>query len=172
MLKLERLTPDHADALLAFETENRAYFARSISDRGDAYFTDFAARHQALLDEQETGACHFHVVLDDKGELIARVNLVDVTPDGSAELGYRVGERAAGKGVATAAVGMVWRVAAERYGLTSLTAVTTVDNTASRTVLERNGFTLVGDVTVMGQPGVAYQLRGAGPAEATREGRP
>ncbi|MDQ1046152.1 ribosomal-protein-alanine N-acetyltransferase [Streptomyces sp. V4I2] len=158
MVKLERLRPDHADALLAFERANRAYFVRSISDRGDAYFAEFDARHKALLAEQDAGVCHFHVVLDGEGELIGRVNLMDVTADGSAVLGYRVGESAAGRGVATAAVGAVCRLAATRYGLTSLTAVTTLDNLASRTVLERSGFCAEGEITVAGRPGIAYRL--------------
>ncbi|MFC3572813.1 GNAT family N-acetyltransferase [Streptomyces yaanensis] len=156
MVKLERLRADHADVLLAFERENREYFARSISDRGDAYFAQFAAIHRARLAEQDAGVCHFHVVLDERGELIGRINLVDVE-DGSAELGYRVGERAAGRGVATAAVAEVCRVAAATYGLTTLIAVTTCDNVASRTVLERNGFTHVEDITLVGRPGVRYR---------------
>ncbi|MGN9756684.1 GNAT family N-acetyltransferase [Streptomyces sp. SD31] len=158
MLTLERLRADHADALLAFERENREYFARSIPDRGDAYFdpAGFAARHEALLAEQDAGICHFHVVLDADGHLVGRVNLIDVE-DGSAELGYRVGEFAAGKGVATSAVAQVCRVAGTAYGLTSLVAVTHLDNLASRTVLERNSFTVVEDVTVDGRPAVRYR---------------
>lgn len=160
MVKLERLRADHADAILAFERENRAYFARSIPDRGDAYFTPagFAERHRALLDEQHAGVCHFHLVLGEQGDIIGRVNLVDVA-EGSAELGYRVGERAAGRGVATAAVAQVCRLAATDYGLTALTAVTTLDNLASMTVLGRSGFTRVGDTTVAGRPGVRYLRR-------------
>ncbi|MFJ8534360.1 GNAT family N-acetyltransferase [Streptomyces sp. NPDC093591] len=158
MLTLERLRADHADAVLAFERENRAYFARSVPDRGDAYFTPagFAARHEALLAEQDAGICHFHVVLDADGHLVGRVNLVDVE-DGSAELGYRVGELAAGKGVATAAVAQLCRVAGTAYGLASLVAVTHLDNLASRAVLERNSFTVVEDALVDGRPGVRYR---------------
>ncbi|MFF6979566.1 GNAT family N-acetyltransferase [Streptomyces sp. NPDC008343] len=158
MLTLERLRADHAPALLAFEAENREYFARTIPDRGDAYFeaAGFAARHQALLAEQDAGICHFHLVLDAEGRIVGRVNLIDVE-DGCAELGYRVGERAAGKGVATAAVAQVCRMAWTTYGLTSLVAVTTLDNTASRSVLERNAFAVVGDTTVGGRPGVRYR---------------
>lgn len=156
-LRLERLRADHAEALLAFERENRAYFARSVPDRGDAYFTPpgFADRHRALLAEQEAGICHFHVVLDPEGALLGRINLMDAL-EGSAELGYRVGERAARRGVATAAVGELCRVAGTAYGLTSLTAKTTEDNLASRTVLERNGFVLVERITLMGRAGVRY----------------
>ncbi|TDC19873.1 N-acetyltransferase [Streptomyces sp. 8K308] len=155
-LTLERLHADHAAALLAFERENRAYFARSIPDRGDAYFAEFAATHRARLDEQEAGVCHFHVVLDDRGELVGRVNLVDVEA-GSAELGYRIAERATGRGVATTAVAEACRLAATAYGLTELTAKTTRDNAASMTVLARNGFTPVADITLMNRPGVRYR---------------
>jgi ribosomal-protein-alanine N-acetyltransferase len=158
MLRLERLRDDHEPALLAFERENRQYFARSVPDRGNAYFLEFASRHRALLAEQDAGLCHFHVILDDQGKLIGRINIVDVE-EGSAELGYRISEHAGGRGVATAAVGEVCLLAASAYRLTALTAVTTLDNPASRTVLERNGFTLVGDITLEGRAGVRYQRR-------------
>jgi ribosomal-protein-alanine N-acetyltransferase len=156
-VRLERLRADHAEAVLAFEAENREYFARSIPDRGDEYFTPtgFADRHRALLAEQEAGDCHFHVVLDEEGSLLGRINLMDVA-GGSAELGYRIGERAAGKGVASAAVREMCRVAGTTYGLDSLMAKTTEDNRASRTVLERNGFTLTERITLMNRPGVRY----------------
>ncbi|MFE2635874.1 GNAT family N-acetyltransferase [Streptomyces scopuliridis] len=158
MMRLERLRADHADALLEFERENRGYFARSVPDRGDAYFVEFASRHRALLAEQDTGLCHFHLVVDDRGNLIGRVNLVDVE-EGAAELGYRIGERAAGRGVASAAVEEVCRLAATAYRLSALTAVTTLDNPASRAVLARNGFTVVGSASPGGRPGVRYERR-------------
>ncbi|NUP37376.1 MAG: GNAT family N-acetyltransferase [Streptomyces sp.] len=157
-VRLERLRADHAPALLAFERENRAYFARSIPDRGDSYFTEFASIHQLRLDEQEAGVCHFHVVLDEAGELVGRVNLVDVL-EGTAELGYRVGERATGRGVATAAVAQVCRLAADSYGLSALIAAATLDNHASTAVLRRSGFTAVEDIELNGRPAVRYRLR-------------
>ncbi|WP_432052856.1 GNAT family N-acetyltransferase [Streptomyces xiamenensis] len=156
MVTLERLHADHASALLAFERENRAWFARSVPDRGDAYFARFADRHRALLAEQETGAIHFHVVRDGNGELIGRVNLVDAAA-GTAEVGYRIGQRAAGRGVATAALGELCRLAVSAYGLHTLTAVTTLDNGASRAVLRHNGFAEAGGTEVGGRPGVRYR---------------
>jgi ribosomal-protein-alanine N-acetyltransferase len=155
-VRLERLRADHAPALLAFERANRAYFARYISDRGDAFFLEFAAVLDKRLAEQDAGVCHFHVVVDARGELIGRVNLVDVE-EGSADLGYRIGERSAGRGVATEAVAQVCRLAAGAYGLSELIASTSVGNVGSRTVLERNGFVLVGDQVVAGKPGVRYR---------------
>lgn len=155
-LRLERLRADHAAALLAFERENREYFTRTISDRGDAYFADFTEVHRARLAEQDAGICHFHLVLDASGEILGRVNLIDVE-DGCAELGYRVGERAAGRGVATEAVAQVCRTAGTAYGLTSLIARTTLDNLASRAVLARNAFTPVGECVIGARPAVRYR---------------
>ncbi|MFJ8668246.1 GNAT family N-acetyltransferase [Streptomyces sp. NPDC093600] len=157
MADLQRLRPEHAPALLAFERENRGFFAASVPDRGDAWFEEFDARHRALLDEQEAGVCHFHVLVGDDGEVLGRFNLVDVA-DGSAELGYRVAEKATGRGVATEGVRAVCRLAVEAYGLRRLTAATTLDNPASRAVLGRVGFGAVGSVTLDGRAGTAYEL--------------
>ncbi|MEX0171922.1 GNAT family N-acetyltransferase [Streptomyces sp. LMG1-1-1.1] len=159
MAVLERLRSDHAPALLAFERENRGYFAASVPDRGDAYFDEFEDRHRALLDEQETGTIHFHVLVGEDGEILGRFNLVDVdAAEGGAELGYRVAEKATGRGVATAGVREVCRLARDAYGLSRLTAVTTLDNEGSRAVLGRVGFGAVGSVTLDGRPGASYEL--------------
>lgn len=156
MPRLQLLRPGHAAALLAFERENRAYFAMSIPDRGDDYFTHFAARHAELLTEQAAGLHFFHLLVDDDGEVLGRFNLVDVA-DGRAELGYRVAERAAGRGLATAGVREACALAAAEYGLTGLRARTTLDNTASRTVLARTGFTPCGEIELSGRPGLRFE---------------
>jgi len=153
---LERLRAGHAEALPGFERENREYFARAVPDRGDAYFAESTDRHHALLAERAAGIRHFHVVLDADGQLVGRVNLVDVA-DGTAELGYRVAERAAGRGVATAAVRLVCEKAATEYGLRALTAVTTLDNAASRAVPRRCGFTEAGPLAVDSRPGLRHR---------------
>ncbi|MER5885429.1 GNAT family N-acetyltransferase [Streptomyces sp. NPDC001941] len=155
MTELQLLRADHADALLAFEAENRAYFARTISDRGDDYFTGFDARHAALLAEQEAGTCLFHVLVEGDGQVLGRFNLVDVE-DGTAELGFRVAEKAAGRGVATAAVHEICVRATEEYGLTRLTAAATVRNIGSRTVLTRTGFVPVSETELAGEPATSY----------------
>ncbi|MFD9406464.1 GNAT family N-acetyltransferase [Streptomyces sp. NPDC059989] len=149
---LKRLQLDHAPALLDFERANRAYFAASVPDRGDHYFAHFDARHAELLAEQAAGLHFFHVLVGDGGEILGRVNLVDVA-DGSAELGYRIAERAAGRGLATAAVREACVLAARGYGLTELRAVTTLDNAASLAVLARTGFTPGEEFVLDGRPG-------------------
>jgi ribosomal-protein-alanine N-acetyltransferase len=167
---LERLRTDHAEALLAFERANREYFARSIPDRGDAFFAEFDAMLHDRLAEQEDGVCHFHVLVDEGGEVVGRINLVDVE-EGCATLGYRIAEHATGRGLATAAVADLCRLAAAEYGLRAITAVATRDNGASRTVLERNGFTAVAETTIDARPATRYR-RDLSTPTAPEQGRP
>ncbi|MER6200159.1 GNAT family N-acetyltransferase [Streptomyces sp. NPDC001586] len=155
MPRLELLRFDHAPAVLDFERENRAWFAASVPDRGDAYFARFDERHHALMAEQDAGLCRFHVLVDGGGAVVGRVNLVDVA-EGSAELGYRIAEKAAGRGVATAAVREACGLAATAYGLTTLRAVTTLDNPGSRAVLARTGFVSTGEIRLDGRPGLRF----------------
>src|SRR2546421_10859670 len=111
MPELERLHAGHAPAVLAFELANRAYFAASISDRGDDFFDQFTDRYNALLAEQEAGICAFYVLVGEDGSVLGRFNLVDIE-DHTAELGYRVAQQVAGRGVATASVRGLGRLAA------------------------------------------------------------
>ena len=152
---LQLLRPDHAPALLAFERENRAYFAASIPDRGDAFFAEFDARHAQLLALQAAGTDYFYLLVAEHGEVVGRVNLFNVA-DGSAELGYRIARKAAGQGLATAVVSTVRELAATEYGLTRLRARVTLGNPASRKVLERNSFVAVDTLTLNDKPAIAY----------------
>jgi len=154
MPELQLVRLDHAPALLVFERENRAYFAAAVPDRGDEFFAEFDARHAQLLERQAARTDYFHVLVAEKGEVVGRVNLVDVA-DGSAELGYRIAQKAAGHGLA-AAVREVRELAAAQYGLTRLRAKVTTDNPASQTVLERNGFLAAGELTLNGKPAMSY----------------
>lgn len=153
--QLELVRADHADALLAFERENRDYFAAVIPDRGDDYFAEFADRHARLLKSQAAGTDYFHVLVADAGRIVGRVNLVAVA-DGSAELGYRIARASAGIGLATAAVAEIRHRAVDSYGLRALRAKVTLDNPASHKVLERNGFVATGEMVLNGKPAVTY----------------
>ncbi len=156
---LQRLRADHAPAVLAFELANRAYFAAFISDRGDDFFDQFTERHSALLAEQEAGTCACYVLVAEDGSVLGRFNLYDVH-DGTAELGYRVAQHAAGRGVATATVRELCRLAAARHGLRTLRAATSHENVASQKVLTKAGFAPVGPAdpaSLGGKPGTWYQ---------------
>jgi [ribosomal protein S5]-alanine N-acetyltransferase len=165
MPELQLVRPDHAPALLAFEQENRAYFAASVPDRGDAYFAGFAERHSELLAWQADGTNFFHVLVEEDGAIVGRVNLVQAA-DGSADLGFRIAERAAGRGLATAAVRQLCALAVAEYQLSMLRAAARVENVGSRTVLIRTGFIPTGEVVLSGLPGITYRL------ELTASGSP
>jgi [ribosomal protein S5]-alanine N-acetyltransferase len=87
MLELQRLTSDHLQAGLAYELENRAYFARSVTDRADEFYETLAEHHRALLDEQDAGTCAFFVLVDGDGSIVGRFNLYDLG-NGTAGVGY------------------------------------------------------------------------------------
>lgn len=148
MPEIQRVRLDHAPALLTFEQENRAYFAASISDRGDDYFTHFDARHRDLLAQQAAGVHIFHVLVEADGAVVGRINLYEIT-ESTAELGFRIAEKSAGQGLAQRAVLQVCEIAVAELGLTKLLAAAAVDNLASRAVLARTGFVPVGE-TVLG----------------------
>jgi ribosomal-protein-alanine N-acetyltransferase len=157
--ELELLHAGHAPAVLAFELVNRAYFAASISDRGDEFFDEFPDRHRALLAEQEAGTGAFYVLVAEDGSVLGRFNLYGLE-DGTAVLGYRVAQQVAGRGVATASVRELCRMAAERHGLRSLRAATSHDNAASQKVLAKAGFVPVGPAApadLGGKSGTWYQ---------------
>ena len=159
MPELQRLRAEHAAAVLDFELANRTYFAASIPDRGDAFFTQFTDRFHALLAEQDAGVCAFHVLVAEDGSVLGRFNLVDIE-DHSAHLGYRVAQHVAGQGVATATVRELCGWAATEHGLRTLRAAVAHHNAASRRVLIKAGFVPVGPAApehLSGETGTWYE---------------
>ncbi|WP_175411424.1 GNAT family N-acetyltransferase [Streptomyces sp. TRM64462] len=176
MPELQRLHAGHAPAVLAFELANRAYFAASVPDRGDDFFDQFTARYNALLTEQAAGICAFHVLVAEDGSVLGRFNLVDIE-DHTAELGYRVAQHVAGRGVATTTVRELCRLAAAQYRLRTLRAATVRQNAASQRVLTKAGFVPVGPADparIGGEPGTWYQrelVHAILPGDRLRDGR-
>jgi ribosomal-protein-alanine N-acetyltransferase len=157
--QLERLHPGHAPAVLAFERANRSYFAAFISDRGDEFFDQFTGQYSALPAEQEAGAGAYYVLVAEDGSVFGRFNLYRFE-DGTAELGYRVAQQLAGRGLATATVRELCRLAAARHGLRTLRAATSRENAASQKVLTKAGFVPAGPADpadIGGKQGTWYQ---------------
>jgi ribosomal-protein-alanine N-acetyltransferase len=157
--ELQQVDAGHAPAILAFELANRTYFAASISDRGDEFYDQFTDRHRALLADQEAGLCACYVLVANDGSVLGRFNLYDIG-DGTADLGYRVAQQVAGRGVATRSVRELCRIAAARYGLRTLRAATSHGNAASQKVLAKAGFVPVGPAdpaSLGGKSGTWYQ---------------
>jgi ribosomal-protein-alanine N-acetyltransferase len=169
-LELKRLQTGDAPAVLAFELANRAYFASTISDRGDDFFDRFPEHFNTSLAEQDAGSCAFYVLVAGDGTIQGRFNLYDIE-DGVANLGYRIAQEVAGRGVATAAVQELCLLAAARHGLRTLRAATSRENVASQRVLAKAGFSPAGPADpagLGGKQGTWYQrdvvmLRGRRP---------
>ena len=160
MSELQRLHARHASAVLAFELANRAYFAAFISDRGDEFFAQFTELYRNLLADQEAGTGAFYVLVAEDGSVLGRFNLT-FAGDGTAELGYRVAQHVAGRGVATATVRELGRLAAAQHQLRALRAAASRENVASQKVLAKAGFVPVGPADpahIGGKQGTWYRL--------------
>jgi ribosomal-protein-alanine N-acetyltransferase len=83
------------------------------------------------------------VLVDGDGSVLGRFNLL-FGDEGTADLGYRVARRVAGRGVATATVGEMCSVAASRHGVRTLRAAVSTGNVASQRVLVNAGFAEAG----------------------------
>lgn len=147
-LSIHPLQPAHADALLAFELENRAFFEASINARPEADYQPEglrAAIAQAMHDA-EAGVAFRYLVLDARGAIVGRVNLTGVRRAHfhCADLGYRVAQSACGQGVASDAVRQVLAQAFGPLGLRRVQACARPENVASVAVLRRNRFSMFG----------------------------
>ena len=99
------------------------------------------------------------MLVAEDGSVLGRFNLYRFE-DGTAELGYRVAQHVAGRGLATATVRELLLLAAARHGLRMLRAATSRENTASQKVLTKAGFVPVGPADpahLGGKQGTWYQ---------------
>ena len=140
-LRLEPLAPEHYEELFRFEKDNRRWFEKFVPPRPASYeeFPPFTAAMNQLLEEQNRGESLFFLVFQE-GRLAGRINLTEIQ-DNTAELGYRIGETHIGRGIASLALTQLAEEICPARGITTLSAMTTDKNKASRRVLEKNGFT-------------------------------
>jgi ribosomal-protein-alanine N-acetyltransferase len=126
---------------------NREFLAPWEPIRPDDYFTADGQRRaiEELLEHYEQETAVPYVVLE-HGHIVGRVTLSNIVrgPFQSCNLGYWVGSAHNGRGLATAAVRDIMRVAFLELGLHRIEAGTLVHHIASQRVLERNGFVRFG----------------------------
>jgi len=135
---------DDAEALADLVRTDRAFLAPWEPARDDDFFTvegQRAVLAQQLVEHRQ-GVTVPYVVLGPAGAVAGRITLSRIVRGAfwSAGLGYWVSEAAGGRGLATAAVGELKRVAFEELGLHRIEAGTLLHNVRSQRVLERNGF--------------------------------
>lgn len=136
-----------AAALSGLLQRNRAFLAPWEPQRDAASTTKEGQRLEIgrLLTRYDRGTTVPCVVtLDDA--VVGRITVNDIVrgPFQSAHLGYWVAQAVNGRGVATAGVAEVVRLAFDELGLHRLQAGTLLHNAASQRVLTRNGFTRIG----------------------------
>jgi len=133
------------ERLFTFEKENRKFFEKFVPPRGEKYFDyqTFIVRNNILLKSQEQDRDYLFIIKNEEDQIVGRINLTDIDKmEKIAHIGYRVGERFLGKGIATKAVNELFNSAA-KLGITQLFAQTTNHNFASQEVLRKTGFTLI-----------------------------
>lgn len=143
-LKISLVTSDDAEAVLAFESENRTHFEEWIASRGDAYYCLPEVR--SSLEQAQYAANskrEFHYLAWLGEEIVGRITLRGVEKDQyhKAFLGYRFSRRHGGKGYATVAVNTVVAQAFEQLNLHRIEAVVVLDNLPSQAIMRKCGFT-------------------------------
>lgn len=132
------------EELFKFETENRRFFEKMVPSRGNDYYTieNFTLRHQELLKEQASGLSSFYLIRNNGGNIVGRINLVDIDKKNKrATIGFRVGEAFVGQGVGNRAVNLLLKT---ESSVGQIHGKTTAVNLASQKVLEKNNFQKVG----------------------------
>ncbi len=142
------ISTEDAPVLAGLLQANREFLAPWEPIRADEHFTEAGQRVaiQAALAERAVGRSLPCVMVDEQGAVVGRVNLNNIVRGAaqSASLGYWLARASGGRGVATAAVHDITRLAFAELGLHRIQADTLVDNVPSQRVLARNGFVRIG----------------------------
>ncbi|KOP80909.1 acetyltransferase [Lysinibacillus sp. FJAT-14745] len=139
-ISINSLQERDAEELFKIEKNNRLFFEQMVPSRGEEYynFETFKIRHKELLAEQQEEKSKFYLIRDNTGNIIGRINLVDIdTTNDIAEVGYRVGQEYGGKGIGAKALKLLLET---EISVKKIKAKTTTNNIASQRILEKNGF--------------------------------
>ncbi|MEZ0481553.1 GNAT family N-acetyltransferase [Planococcus sp. SSTMD024] len=139
-ITLHLLHEKDAAALFQFELENREFFERLVPGRGDDFyvFEQFVLRHRELLKEQQAGLARFYLIKNDAGDILGRINLVDIDKrHQTAEIGFRIGAKYGGQGIGSRALKLLLDA---DLGLRKIHGKTTNVNRGSQKILVKNGF--------------------------------
>lgn len=142
-MQIRNLELGDVDNLLRFELDNRDWFEKTISSRGDYFYSTSAVQDhiRAYLIAKQQNRFHACVVMDDHGLIVARANLREINiKKGIAEVGYRIAQEHTGRGIASAATRHLMMLAYTHWKLKQLSGFVSVNNPASARVLEKNGF--------------------------------
>lgn len=120
-----------------------------------------AMLRQYITHQERYGYAFWAVVERTTGRVIGDAGLAR-TVDGKTEMGYTLAREYWGRGLATEAAGLAVHAALETLQLPSVRSLVEPPNAASRHVLDKLGFTRVGEVNAFGRPHLAYEIRRLG----------
>ena len=147
-LSLALVQPSFAKDYLRIITEQRADMARYLPwaahGKDEAFFLKFIKG--ALQDYSEGKVMPCAIIYE--GQVVGNIFLKDINPNlKKAEIGYWLDTNYRGQGMMTTAAGRLIEMAFDELGLSKVEISAATDNTASRAVPERLGFTLEGIIT-------------------------
>lgn len=148
-VEMRGLTVGDAAGLAETVVRNRAFMAPFEPVRPDGFYTERGqrARIEELLADRDAGRLVPYVLVEAVGGApVGAINLGSIVrgPLCSGGVGYWIDQAWNGKGLATAAVREVCRVARDELGLHRVEAGTRLDNAGSQRVLVKAGFEAYG----------------------------
>jgi ribosomal-protein-alanine N-acetyltransferase len=146
-VSLRPLASGDARLLARLYASQRAFLAPFDPPRPESFATVEGQRLELdLLERERAGDRLYRFLIEAGGAPAGAISVSRITrgPFQNGGLGYWVAQELNGRGVATAAVGLVCEWGFREAGLHRLEAATLVDNIASQTVLRRNGFLEIG----------------------------
>jgi len=168
-MKIERVTEQDYLKIYQFEKKNSFYFETVLPPRPKGYqhYDTFKKIMDDLMMEQSAGDYYMYLMKSDEDDIIGRINLQIIQENNMrrAELGYRTDFEQQGKGFTSEAVKFMLKEAFIRYDVVEVIAGTAKENIASQSVLEKNGFKMIGEekavMAVNGKPvdGIVYAIK-------------
>lgn len=158
-LSIEPLGPAHHAGFLSLATEGG--LAEVLFEHPEPTGADVWTAIEIAEELRATGQGEVFVVF--LGDAVIGVCRLDRHPDcpGAAEVGYGIGEPFRGRGLATAAVGLVVERAFAELGMERLSARCPREHLASRRVLEKLGFGATRETQGAVAPFIDFELRRA-----------
>ncbi len=162
-MQFELLSKYHVKQLLSFELENRSWFESLIEPRDNALYSEQGvSEHIDSEIEKVNSGSAFCGLLIKGNEIVARANLRDICAN-KAFVGYRVSKNFISQGYASFCLASLIKIAKTEFGIKSLEAKVLENNPASKHILLKHGFEIIGNVpnfiTLNNKPLTCTELR-------------
>ena len=145
-MQFELLSKCHSKQLLNFELDNRSWFESLIEPRDNAFYSDKGVNSHidSELKKVRSGSAFCGLLIIDN-EIVARANLRDICAN-KAFVGYRVSKNFISQGYASFCLASLIKIAKTEFGIKTLEAKALENNPASKHILLKHGFELVGSL--------------------------